>query len=367
MKGYYIHFEGRGIIGVSKKIDMQLAEFRKHYEMEEIEIKRYSMSVLRNGLAILPFFSICWDYKEAYERITEPDFLYIRKAAGERSHYVFLKYIKKKYPDCKIIVEIPTYPYWKDALRRITGVLLIKDFYNYCVLYRKLIDRIVTFSEDERIFGFPTIRTQNGIHVDGVQKIAPKEDCSNELHLLAVAWMSVHHGYDRMIRGLANYYKQNPKENVYLHMVGVGPEKQHLMQLTNELDLGQYIFFYDTKVGAELQSMYDMADIAVSTLGFHRENLKKFSTLKAIEYLAEGLPVISEETDRAFEGTNKEFVCEFSPTEEDIDIFQIIDFYQNLTRNRTRMELAEDIRQFAKTHVDNAITMKPILDYIDGK
>lgn len=365
MKGYYIHFEGRGIIGVSKKIDMQLKEFRKHYDMEEIEIKRYSMSVIRNGLALLPFFSVCWDYTEAYQRIEAPDFLYIRKAAGERSHYLFLKYIKRNFPNCKIIVEIPTYPYWKDAVRRITGLLLFKDFFNYYVLYPKYIDRIVTFSEDDRIFRIKTIRTMNGIDVEDVPMIAPKE-AENAIQLLAVAWISAHHGYERIIYGLQEYYQKEPEKAVNLHIVGIGPQKEFLMNLVKKLDLQAHVFFYDSKTGDELQSMYNMADIGISTLGFHREDLVKFSTLKAREYLAEGLPVVTEAGEDAFECGDKRYCCEFSADESVIDVQRIVDFYENLLSNSSRMELAKQIRQFAYEHVDNSYTMKPIFSFIDG-
>ena len=37
-KGYYIDFEGRSSIGISKKIDMQTASLSKYFNMEEAEV-----------------------------------------------------------------------------------------------------------------------------------------------------------------------------------------------------------------------------------------------------------------------------------------------------------------------------------------
>ena len=38
-QGYYIHFSAKWMPGIAKKIDMQVAEFSKFYDMTEIDIK----------------------------------------------------------------------------------------------------------------------------------------------------------------------------------------------------------------------------------------------------------------------------------------------------------------------------------------
>lgn len=50
------------------------------------------------------------------------------------------------------------------------------------------------------------------------------------------------HGYDRVIRGLSNYYKENPKVKVCFHIVGKGDEIPKLKSLTKQLHMDKYVF-----------------------------------------------------------------------------------------------------------------------------
>ena len=113
-KGYYIHFQGRQSIGVSKKIDMQMEEFRKFYEMQEMEVETPARSVVGRVLGLFPTASIRRNYSEALERMENPAFLYVRRAVADRAYLTFWKKVKERYPQCKIIIELFTYPYDKD-------------------------------------------------------------------------------------------------------------------------------------------------------------------------------------------------------------------------------------------------------------
>ena len=42
----------------------------------------------------------------------------------------------------------------------------------------------------------------------------------NELHLIGVAEIHFWHGFDRLIKGLKEYYAHNPGYKVYFHIVG---------------------------------------------------------------------------------------------------------------------------------------------------
>ena len=113
-KGYYIHFQGRESIGVSKKIDMQLDEFAKFFDVQELEIKTPDRSLPERILGLLPMMSIKRNYEEALKQLDHPDFLYIRRTVADRAYLCFWKKVKEVYPDCKIIVEIFSYPYDRD-------------------------------------------------------------------------------------------------------------------------------------------------------------------------------------------------------------------------------------------------------------
>lgn len=367
MKGYFVHFNARDTAGVSNKIDMQLREFARHYEIQEIDIRMSSKNFLRNAMSVLPYVSICWDYTDAYRLIANPDFLYIRKVGGDYKHYKFLRYIKRNFPDCKILIEIPTYPYFWEGIKSITGVLLLKDYYNYCCKMRKYIDRIVTYSDDTEIFGIPTLRIKNGIDVQSIHPIDVYPEYSPEkLNLIAVAVMRPHHGYERVIEGLRQYYCDNGEYDTHIHMVGDGAERELYEKLIQKYKLESHFTFYGMKSGKELHEIYCKADLALSSFGWYKDRVSKSSTLKVREYLAKGLPVISGCREDAFDETEGEF-CEIFPNDgTPIDFGRITSFYERIYRGQDRKRVIENVREFAKSRIDNCVTMKPIIDYIAG-
>ena len=82
-----------------------------------------------------------------------------------------------------------------------------------------VVDRIYTYSEDNQIWGIPTICSSNGIDFDlvSIRKVEKKRESIN---LIAVAGLAKWHGYDRILRGMGEYYKEGcPKfdypQNMY--------------------------------------------------------------------------------------------------------------------------------------------------------
>ena len=57
-RGYYIHFQGRTSIGVSKKIDMQMEEFGRYFEMHELEIETIARTLFQRVIGLFPTASI---------------------------------------------------------------------------------------------------------------------------------------------------------------------------------------------------------------------------------------------------------------------------------------------------------------------
>ena len=107
--GYYIHFDARKSIGVSKKIDMQMKAFSSQFCMQEVEITATPRRLFQRIVGLLPWKSITRNYEKAWQQIDAPDFVYVRRTVADHDYLSFLKRIKKRYPQCKIIVEIFTY------------------------------------------------------------------------------------------------------------------------------------------------------------------------------------------------------------------------------------------------------------------
>lgn len=367
-KGYYIHFQGRQSIGVSKKIDMQMEEFRKFYDMQEIEVETPARSVIGRVLGLFPTASIRRNYTEALERMDDPDFLYVRRAVADRAYLTFWKKVKERYPQCKIVVELFTYPYDKDDF----GKWNAWPFYLKELLYRpklkKYVDRFVTYTEDCEIFGVPTIRSANGINVDSVPQIGGQFQ-EGQINLIGVAFMQRHHGYERIIEGLHTYYsgQEQPKYRVELRLVGDGPEKSYYQELMHRYQLEEYVHFYPTLSGEKLDKLYDSSDIALISFGMYKAKFfGKMGALKSRECLAKGMPLI---TGCAIDVLPEDYPYArvFPNDESTVKIEEVVAFYQRVRNmSGSKKELADVIREYAAEHVSMEAVMKPVVAYIES-
>ncbi len=366
MQGYYVHYKGRIPIGVSKKIDMMLKEFSKFSNIEEIDLTPPKCSLFRSLLGFVPFINIKRDYKKAYECMAKcpPDYIYIRRTTADRGLLKFIKYIRDTYVDCKILVEIMSFPYDKEEFfNAIYWPYYFKESINR-KKYKLYLDRFVTFSDDETIFGVKTIRTLNGIDVGQITAVSGERK-SSDINLIGVAGMCPFHGYERLLYGLYDYNQKNGGRKIVIHLVGDGSEISKYKNITEKCHLEDQVIFYGKKYGSELDEIYDGMDIAISSLGLYKLGVNKISSLKLNEYLAKGLPVVAGCNTVALTGKNSKYYLQFENNESAIDMFKIVDFYDAIySGNKQRREIVDDIRKLAYETVDIAVTMKGIKDYI---
>ncbi len=273
MKGYYIHFDGSKTPGVCKKIKMQINELQKHFEMEEVEIHNIHKNLVQRVLRMLPFGAVARDYEICLKNLVQPDFVYIRRTLADRYYIRFLKTIKKTYPQCLILIEIYTYPYDKDEF----GTWYALPRYCKEVWNRKKIpawiDRYVTVSKETWILGKETLRISNGIQVDQIKPVTDTAKAEKRLDMIAVAFMQKQHGYERLIEGMYHYYQNGGKRQVFLHLVGDGPEKRNYQRLVKLRGLTEKVRFYPNLEGAELDKVFEQKDIAVSALGLYKNGI----------------------------------------------------------------------------------------------
>ncbi len=365
-KGYYLHFQGRQSVGVSKKIDMQMEELRKYFDMQEIEVKTPARSLIQRVMGLFPTASIARDYEEAFAGLDHPDFVYVRRTVADRAYVRFWKKIKERYPTCKIIIEVFSYPYDGDDF----GKWNAWPFYIKERIYRprlkKYVDRFVTYTEDREIFGIPTICTYNGINMESVPRVGGAFT-EGQIHLIGVAFMQRHHGYERILEGLHEYYgaDSSPEYQVHLHLVGDGPEKPFYQELTRKYELERYVHFYPTMVGEQLDELYDRCDMALISFGVYKARFYgKLGALKSRECLAKGMPLL---TGCAIDVLPEDYPYArvFPNDASTVKTEDVIAFYQKVrSMEADKGRLADIIRQFAKEHVSMEAVMKPIVDYI---
>lgn len=359
MKGYYIHFGARRWAGVAKKIDMQIQELRKYFNLEEIEIKQNKRSLLRKVYELLPFVTgKKYDLKLAYDRIENSDFLYVRAIWSDNQYISFFKTIKEFYPKCKIIVEIPTYPYDKDIQKK----MLLRDVCSRRK-YKKYVDVIATYSMDQEIFGLPTINIENGIDVNSMQMVTGTLD-REKIRLIAVSTMLKNHGYERILQGLGNYYDNGGQRNIQIFMVGDGPERKYYESIVRRRKLEKNVIFYGRKTGKELDEIYNMSDIALTSFGFYKIDVYRMSALKTRECLAKGLPMVNGCVVDIFENMPYKYSYDFPNDDSIIDIQKIVDFYDRVYKNKEKFQVVDEIRKLAYEKVDISVTLLPIVNYI---
>lgn len=370
MKGYYVFFEElKEGEGVTNKVLMQVEEFKRYYDITLIEAPetKGNRSLCEKIEMILPFHKIKRiDYNEVYNKIKVPDFLYIRRTTADIGFYSFLKRIKTKYPNCKIIIEIFTYPYDIDEFGFHRGKAFLyfyKDLY-YRNKLKKVVDRFVTYTDDEMIFGVKTIQTVNGTNLDKIH-IVPHKKIDDKIHLLSCAFFQKHHGYERILRGLKKYYRNNGTREICVDFVGEGFEIEKYKKISSCHELKDRVYFHGLKKGDELEYFYSIADIAMSSFSMHSLKLKSSSALKTRDYMARGIPFIAGSKTDVMIHNECPYYLEFPANNSSVNIEKIVEFYEKISTDKKQgIDVAKYLHLFANEHCSMEKSMAPIIDYL---
>ena len=371
---YLTSLEINDFNGVSKKILSQIKSFEnKGYEVilcdikqkgnflyQEIYQKNIYLKKIINNILGRQYFLYSYNKILSYVVKENIDIVYIRYACNASPSFInFLKKLKKIKK--KILLEIATYPYDNEILETVNPLKKIKYKIEkkYRLFLKNYIDRIITFSNDNEIFGVKTIKISNGIDIDRISLVNRKnKKLENEINFLGVAQLAFWHGFDRFILSMSEYYKNNPIKIVKFHVVGDGDKKvvEKLKKLVKDCNLENYVIFYGFKSGKDLDDIYNQTDIAIGSLGIHRLNLEEVQPLKNREYCAKGLPFVISFKDLWFE--DKKFVFKVSNDEELFDINEIISWYKNLKIS------PEEIREYSKQFTWN-IQMGKVVECLE--
>lgn len=311
----------------------------------------------------LPFTGVAerWKYDKKY---SNADFIYFRKDVVDYSVYSFLKKIKKNNPEIKILFEVATYPYDAEINHGVkTFPFYLKDIINRNRLH-KCVDRIITYSQHDEIFKVKTIKTLNGFDFNSV-RIAQYKISNESINIISVSTNAYWHGYDRFLIGLGEYYRNSGDRNIVFHIVGDGAAIPQYKQIVEKYNIDAHVVFYGKKYGVELDNIYDMCSLAIECLGNHRKDLYLSSSLKSREYAARGLPIITS-TSIDFLSDNFKYCFKIPEDESIVDIQSVITFYDEIFRDKSSSEIAQEIRNYAKQRIDMDIVMKPIINFING-
>ena len=236
----------------------------------------------------------------------------------------------------KSVTEIPTYPYDQEFAtfsRQERLGLKIDQLFRHSL--SRQMSAIVTFSDAETIFGQRTIRISNGVDFDSIplHDYYPIDDA---VHLIGVAEVHIWHGYDRLIAGIGEYYKNIPNSRqVFFHIVGgVHPDERYransfhpgMQAIIDKYGIQDNIVFHGQLFGEELDKVFNLSCFGIGSLARHRSGISIIKTLKNREYATRGIPFIYSELDSDFD--NQPYVLKAIPDESPINVQQILDFIE---------------------------------------
>lgn len=329
--------------GISKKKLAQIKGLREcgnivincYYTVNPGNGDRYWMvddSVLLNlGVGILAKFKKRINYKPIFNCIIEQqiELVYIRSEHNANPFLIhFVRVLKKA--GVRIVMEIPTYPY-DNEYTTLKGKFKLSIDRIFRKKLAQELNAIVTFSEENEIFGQRTIRISNGIDFSTIRM---KRDSKKpgELHLIGVAEIHFWHGFDRLLTGLRDYYSRGHTScNVFFHIVGEftgDRERGEILPLVGDAILCNYVTLHGSLYGADLDGLFDLADLGIGSLARHRSGISAIKTLKNREYAARGIPFIYSETDSDFDAM--QYVLKVPADESSIDINQLVGFLEQL-------------------------------------
>lgn len=334
--------------GESKKVLAQIDAFKD----SGIEVKLMDVILdkkIHKVLYRLPGFGVYPSYfiNKCKEEIIDCDFVYIRKNIFDKSYLNLLRTLKRIKPKIKIFVEIPTYPYFQEWNRLIDKPLIIKEKIIIPRIAKlKLVDYYMTLTKDKEIFGLPAIEFENCVALKDY-RVKENFQHPHEIHMIGVALVAYWHGYDRIIRGLKQYYESSEgKKKVYFHIVGEGPELSNLKKMVTDFNLNSVVLFEGKRFGEKLDKLYNEANIAIGSLAPHRKGIFSGNSLKTREYCAKGIPFVMAKGEPLFDNYKYTYVV---PNDDStIDIEKICDFVNKIDYST----VSTNMRNYAVEHLD---------------
>ena len=349
MKILFLVYHGFSeVSGISKKIHYQVKGLRENgYEVhlcyydfdanghrcryvDDKVIKDYGTGLLA-GLRQRIDFDCIYDYCK------EKGIQFVYARCFQNASPFLIRFFKRlKKLGVKAVTEIPTYPYDQEfdtfSRQERLGLKMDQLFRNR--LYRQQ-SAVVTFSDAKQIFGQRTIRISNGVDFDSIplHQFHPVDDA---LHFIGVAEVHLWHGYDRLIAGLGEYYKNtaSPRKIVFHIVGGIDPfdlygqgDYPGIQTLIDQYGIQENVVFHGQLFGEELDRIFNQSCFAIGSLARHRSGITVIKTLKNREYATRGIPFIYSEIDSDFE--DMPYIVKAVPDESPVDIQQILDFLEH--------------------------------------
>lgn len=310
----------------------------------------------------LRFFNLTRSlYRSAYEIANKDNYdaVFIRYSLAERNLVKMLSRLKEK--GIKIFIEIPSYPYDleyenKQWYKNI-GLYIDKRYRNKLKDY---VDIIFTPSpQQETIYGIKAVSFNNGVNTEEIKERDYSGKREGTLRFIGVANLNSWHGYDRVIRGMAEYYKEKNEIDFIFNVVGEGIELPRLKELVKEVGLENRVIFHGFKSGKDLDQVYNNSDVAISSVALYRLGETPRLVLKAREACLKGIPFVAVKGDPVFD-EDFDYVYFVEDEGTPLEVEKIYNWFVDLNSE----EYLEEMSKFAKNKLDWRETFKDPISVI---
>ncbi len=225
--------------------------------------------------------------------------------------------------------------------------------------------RIIQYAEESWYFHMfsrkKMLLVGNGVDADRIS-LRRKEypDGESMLRLVGVASnISGWHGFDRIIRAMAEWRKIGKRPKVFFDIVGndSGKNAEDLKLIIRENGLTEDVHFWGLQDNKWINDFFSKESLAVSSLGLFRKGLNTASVLKAREYCMAGIPFISAGNDPDFP---QKLNFRFNVSNND-SIDDILDVFESFHKRRKSFT-DEQIREYAVKHLSFDSKFKEVIE-----
>jgi glycosyltransferase involved in cell wall biosynthesis len=373
---YIAHYNGNPNQGVTKKIISQVEALNKK-GVETFLIFLSNSNKIENGFLgkkyikfyiypsppfnrfkdkVYAFFHQGHLLKNLFNSFENDDIIYMRNIIPNLSFLRLLKSCKQS-----VFIEVPSNNIEEAIIRnsRLYQILL-KAFGNLIGNSTSGIigvtDEIINLNFPKLHQNIPRIAIGNAIDVKSVP-LNPIQSFDEDkiIEFTTIAHISVWHGLDRFLLGMADMKNKN---RIHFNIVGEGPELNKIIQLSNDLQLKEHITFHGFLSGNDLNKILYKTHVGVSNLGTHRKNITQTSPLKSREFCARGIPFIYSCYDNDF---NIPYAYQLEADNEPINIDEVVNYFKNICITN---EYNIEMREYAQKNLTWDSKMDLALDFM---
>jgi len=280
---------------------------------------------------------------------------------------MFLRLLRHLRPRCqKILLEIPTYPYEGENRYGLASRMRMAADRLCRTRLHRYIDQIVTFYEGyPTLFRIPVLIIPNGFDFSSMALVsAPLPE--DGIHIAAVSSMREWHGYERIMDGLHRYYGSDlpEKRNFVVHLVGHGRLFPVYEALVAQYQLQEHVILEGALHGDALQAIYERCALGIDSLGRHRSDISRLSSLKSREYAAKGLPIINSCPIDVIE-EDYPYLLLVPADETPLDFDAIAEFYDRCFHSgKSRQEVGLILRNYMERSCNMKQTLLPVVEML---